>query len=96
MLGAAGLAASRQEKQDQSRVDQKKAELIAGKGKAFNVGCKQVDQQHPSQQISPRPNWYLPICSLRTPHDKETVEVTFLRDVKAQVHLRQSPGKDQD
>jgi hypothetical protein len=59
------------------------------------VRGNKINQQHSADEMAARKNRDPEPMSFRRPPHKHALEITLLRLVDPEMHLRQSPGKDQ-
>ena len=80
---------------DQPGVREMNAQLAPGPPETFRVGSDEIDQQHGPDEMATGKNRNLETLSFRRPPHKHALEITLLRFMDPEMHLRQRAGQNQ-
>src|SRR6516162_10237092 len=83
------------EHDDEAGVRQMDTKFTPSPAKTFRMRRDQINQQHRADEMATRENGKFHAPTLCWPPNEETLEVTLLRFVNAEVHLRQCTGENE-
>ena len=83
------------EHDDEAGVGQMNAEFAPGPAKTFRMRRDQINQQYCADKMATRKNGKFYAAAFCWPPNKETLEVTLLRFVNAEVNLREGPRENE-
>src|SRR5207302_9004013 len=83
------------EHDDQPGMSEMDAELATGPPETFRVRGDEIDQQHRANQMASGENGNFKASSFRRPPHEHALEITLLRLVNPEMHLRDRADKNQ-
>ena len=84
------------EHDDEAGVGEMNTEFPPRPAETFRMRRDQINEQDRADEMSARKNREPETATFRRPPDKQTLEITLLRFVNAEMHLRNRPGEDED
>ena len=83
------------EDDNETGVGEMNAQLSPGPTETFCVRSDEINEQHRADEMAAGKNRDLEAASLRRPPHEHALEITLLRFVNPEMHLRQRAGKNQ-